>query len=136
MSESFAVDGPGRELSPDEQDAMELVEHAHQEQLAQPVVMGVDLASGPERVFVTFRSPADTRGWTPFRVAGVECWRAKDGSEWTRAKMGEQFEAVVIFERIGGMGPLHLVQVDNSANIGRVERKERRAARELSKRGY
>lgn len=85
---------------------------------------------------LTLRSPEDTVGWTPTRIAGREGWRDVDGVEWVRARNDETPEITVVFTQHRGLPPVRLVRADASRDVKRAERKARREARALRVRGY
>lgn len=79
-------------------------------------------------------SPADTKGWKSARRGEIEVFTLPDGSEFTRCGANESPDVVVRFA--SHSGELRLRNLDESRVVKRIARRERRAARELKKRGY
>jgi len=81
------------------------------------------------------QSPRDTKGWTLRRLGDVEVFADLNGVEYTRCSGTELPDAIVTFTKTAGLPAMNLRLVSESRVIRRVQRRERKAARELSKRG-
>jgi hypothetical protein len=77
-----------------------------------------------------------TREWKVARQDGIETFTRPDGRAYVRARPDEEADVIVHFDRIPGMTPMRLIERGDSATVRRAERKARREARELRKRGY
>lgn len=82
------------------------------------------------------QSPRDTAGWKQRRVGEVEIFTTPLGLEYTRCSGVETPDAAVTFTRTLGLPSMNLRLVSESRVIRRIARRERKAARELAKRGY
>lgn len=73
----------------------------------------------------------ERQNWTSRWERGIEIFRSPEGIEMVRAVPFETPDLIASTT----VGPIYLVNLSTSARVKRLDRKERREARELNKRG-
>lgn len=78
---------------------------------------------------------ADAKGVTVARIGEIEVFVMLNGVSYVRCAKGETPDLILPAKTLG-LAPLELRLLEKSSTVKRAERKARRVARELKRRGY